>query len=309
MSDGRPGASRPSVSVLMTAYNRSDLIAQSIESVLGSTFHDFELIIVDNCSTDDTLAIARGYESADDRVRVFQNESNIGDFPNRNRAAWHAHGTYLKYVDSDDLIYPYGLEVMVRCMNAFPEAGLGLSAVPDLAGPAPRLLTPVEAYREHFFRSDLLSRAPGSTIIRRSAFEAVGGFSGQRYIGDPELWLKIARRFAVVKLPMDLLWDRQHPRQEQRTQDRVDWAVMREDVEIAAIHADDCPLDDSERSAAQASVSTRRARNYWQFLVSRGGIRLANRYRQRASLPARAIAGFALSRIRGRASRGHDRQN
>ena len=307
MSGSRGEASRPIVSVLMTAFNRSNFVAQSIASVLESTFHDFELIIVDNCSTDDTVAIARGYEKADDRVRVFQNESNVGDFPNRNRAAEHARGTYLKYVDSDDLIYPHGLDVMVRCMRDFPEAGLGLSAVPDIAGPCPRALTPVEAYREHFFRSDLLSRAPGSTIIQRTAFQAVGGFSGQRYIGDPELWLKIARRYDVVKMPMDLLWDRQHPGQEQRTQDKVDWAVMREDVEIAALHADDCPLDDAERSAASTNLSARRARNYWQFLVGRGGIRLANRYRKRASLPATAIAGFAFSRLRRRAS-AQDRQ-
>ena len=292
--------SPPVVSVLMTAYNRSDYVAQAIASVLESTFQDFELVIVDNCSTDDTLTIAREYERADGRVRVFQNESNIGDFPNRNRAAEHARGAYLKYVDSDDLIYPHGIEVMVRCMAEFPEAGLGLSAIPDLLGPSPRLLTPAEAYREHFFRSDLLSRAPGSAMIRRSAFEAVGGFSGRRYIGDPELWLKIARRYHVVKMPMDLVWDRQHPGQEQLTQDRVNWTVMREEIEIAALDAADCPLDDAERSAARSDLSNRRARTYWQFLQSKGGLGLAHQYRKAASVPVAAIAGFAWNRLRRR---------
>ena len=300
---------QPVVSVLMTAYNRSDYIRQAIESVLQSTLKDFELVVVDNCSTDDTLAIAREFERADDRVRVFQNESNIGDFPNRNRAAGHARGTYLKYVDSDDVIYPHGLDVMVRCMQKFPAAGLGLSATPDVLGPCPRLLTPHEAYREHFFNSDLLSRAPGSAIVRRSAFEAVGGFSGQRYIGDRELWLKIARRFDVVKMPMDLVWDRQHPSQEQRTQDKVDWTVMREEVEIAALGADDCPLDDGERSAAHATLSKNRARNYWQFLGTKGGIRLASRYRKRASLPAGEIAEFVLARLGRRGSPARDRHS
>jgi len=301
MSDGRSGASRPSVSVLMTAYNRADYIAQAIASVLNSTFQNFELVVVDNCSTDDTLDIAREYERADGRVRVFQNESNIGDYPNRNRAAEHARGEYLKYVDSDDLIYPHGLEVMVRCMTEFPEAGIGLSAVPDLLGPGPRLLTPVEAYREHFFRSDLLSRAPGSAIIRRSAFEAVGGFSGRRYTGDQELWLKLARRYDVVKMPMDLVWDRRHPGQEQLTQDRVNWTVMREEVEKTALAAADCPLDDAERSVALAGLSNKRARTYWQFLQSKGGLRLAHQYRKAASLPVAAIAGYVWNGLRRRA--------
>ncbi|MEO7501172.1 MAG: glycosyltransferase family A protein [Gemmatimonadaceae bacterium] len=297
MSDRQPEAGAPSVSVLMTAYNRADYIAQSIESVLRSTFQDFELVVVDNCSSDNTLDIVREYERADRRVRVFQNESNIGDFPNRNRAAEHARGTYLKYVDSDDLIYPHGLEVMVRCIETFPDAGLGLSATPDVLGPCPRVLTPAESYREHFFGGDLLSRAPGSTIVRRSSFQAVGGFSGRRYIGDPELWLKISRRYDVVKMPMDLVWDRQHPGQEQRTQDSVDWTVMRDEMEIAALHADDCPLDDAERTAALTRLSDKRARNYLQFLGRKGGRTLASRYRKGTSLPAAAIAGFVWDRL------------
>ncbi|MBA3340342.1 MAG: glycosyltransferase family 2 protein [Gemmatimonadaceae bacterium] len=288
----------PLVSVLMTAYNREAYIAQSIDSVLRSTLDDLELVVVDNCSSDRTVAIARDYRLRDARVRVFQNESNIGDFPNRNRAAGHALGAYLKYVDSDDLIYPHGLEVMVRCMEAFPEAGLGLSSVPDTRGPCPLVLSSAAAYREHFFHADLLSRAPGSAIIRRSAFQAVGGFSGRRYIGDVELWLKLASRFAVVKMPTDLLWDRQHAGQEQHTQDRVEWIAMREDEEIAALRAEECPLSETERDAALARVSSKRARNYWLFLRGKGGIQLAGRYRRRASLATGAIARFAWKRLR-----------
>jgi len=61
---------------------------------------------------------------------------------------------------------------------------------------------------------------------------------------------------------------------------------------FAALRADDCPLDDKERSAAHATLSKKRARNYWQFLGSKGGVQLASRYRKRASLPAAAIADY-----------------
>ena len=76
----------PLVSVLMTAYNREKYIAEAIESVLASTFQDFELIIVDDCSRDHTVEIVRRYTS-DPRLQVHVNEKNLGDYPNRNRAA------------------------------------------------------------------------------------------------------------------------------------------------------------------------------------------------------------------------------
>ena len=78
---------RPAVSVLMTAYNRENYIAESIDSVLAQRFGDFELIITDNQSTDGTVEIARRYERLDPRVRVVVNERNLGQFGNRNRAA------------------------------------------------------------------------------------------------------------------------------------------------------------------------------------------------------------------------------
>lgn len=288
----------PAVSVLMTAYNRQKFISDAVESVLASTLSSFELIVVDDCSSDRTAEIAKEYEGRDPRVRLVRNETNLGDYANRNRAASYARGEYLKYVDSDDIIYPHGLEVMVRCMEAWPDAGFGVSAVPDEAGPCPRFLTPLEAYRENYFRRDLLGRAPGSAIIRRSAFEAVGGFSGRRQIGDHELWLKMARKFAVVKMPTDLLWDRQHGEQEKHYDRLVEKAIMHEDVAIAALHADDCPLDHAERKAALARIMSNRAGNFWLLLRSTGGLKLAREYRRSASIPASIIAGFAWDRLR-----------
>lgn len=292
----------PTVSVLMTAYNREAYVAQALESVLRSTFEDFEVIVVDDSSRDSTVRIAREYERLDPRVRVYVNESNLGDYPNRNRAATYARGLYLKYVDSDDVIYQHGLEVMVRCIEAFPDAGLGLSAFFDPHLPYPQYLTPEQAYREHFFVRDILGRAPGSAIIRRDAFERVGGFSGGRQVGDHELWLTIARSFGVVKMPADLVWSRQHLEQEKAYDSEVDKAVMHEEVLIAALHAADCPLQTNERDAALARVSRNRARNYWRFMIQDGGRRAAKAYRGRVDIPASSLVSFAFDRLR-RASR------
>ena len=86
---------QPLVSVLMTSYNRENYIAEAIESVLASTYKNFELIIVDDRSKDRTVEIARSYESKDDRVKVYINEKNLGDYPNRNKAASYAKGFYI----------------------------------------------------------------------------------------------------------------------------------------------------------------------------------------------------------------------
>ena len=116
----------------MTTYNREKYVAKAIDSVLASTFNDFELIVVDDCSTDRSVEIAREFASRDERIRVVVNDENLGDYPNRNRAASLACGTYLKYVDADDYIYPGGLQTLMGMMAQFPAAGYGLCSLTQL---------------------------------------------------------------------------------------------------------------------------------------------------------------------------------
>src|SRR5919201_1268486 len=118
----------PLVSVLLTAYNREQYIAAAIESVLAQTCRDFELIITDDRSSDGTLAIARDYEGRHSRIRVHANERNLGDYGNRNFAASLARGQFLKFHDSDDVMYPHCLEVMIRYLSTTPSAAFALSA-------------------------------------------------------------------------------------------------------------------------------------------------------------------------------------
>ncbi len=158
----------PLVSVLMTAYNREKFISEAIESVLSSLFTNFELVIVDDCSDDKTVEIARYYAEKDSRIKVFVNESNLGDYPNRNKAAEYALGKYIKYVDSDDLLYDFALDVMVRYMERFPEAGFGLCSY-HFFKPTPAMISPHEAYLSHF-EVGHFNRPPMSAIIKLGCF-------------------------------------------------------------------------------------------------------------------------------------------
>jgi glycosyltransferase involved in cell wall biosynthesis len=179
----------PLVSVLMTAYNREKYIDEAIESVQGSSYPNWELIVVDDCSKDRTVEIARTYAAKDDRIKVYVNEKNLGDYPNRNTAASLARGEFIKYVDSDDVMFPSCLKKMVAPMIQFPEAGYGICSVIDANTKI--CTSPRETYLEHFGRFGHFDRSPGGAIIKKSAFDRVSGFSGIRQVGDFEFWLKI----------------------------------------------------------------------------------------------------------------------
>ena len=245
----------PTVSVLMTSYNRENYIEDAIKSVLSSSFTDLELIIVDDCSSDRTVEIARSFQKQDSRVRVYVNDRNLGDYPNRNKAASYANGKYIKYLDSDDIMYSHTLSVMVQSMELFPEVGLGLSGKGKKDKPHPYVLSPIEAYREHFGGFGHLDRAPGSAIIKREAFEKVGGFTGRRMIGDNELWLILARYFPIVIFPADLYWARTHEGQESQSDYAKKYAALRKTIFVDALNHPDCPLKSSERASVIKSLS------------------------------------------------------
>src|SRR6476660_8884800 len=103
------------VSVCIPVYNGDRFIEAAIESVLDQTFKDFEIIIVDNQSTDNTVSLIKKY--TDPRIKFFQNDSNIGLIPNWNMAMSKASGEYIKILPADDLIYPQCLEWQVAILN------------------------------------------------------------------------------------------------------------------------------------------------------------------------------------------------
>jgi len=272
------------VSVLMTAYNRSKYIGEAIESVLVSTYSNFELIVVDDCSSDDTFKIAQSYAKNDQRVRVYKNENNLGDYPNRNKAASYAKGKYIKYLDSDDIIYPHGLEVMINCMERYPEAGFGLSENTFEDKPQPAYLDPHQSYTQNFFHRDLFGRAPGSSIIRTAAFNDVGGFTGKRQVGDHEFWFIIARKYSLVTMPRDLVWDRIHGEQEKMYDNESDKAGMYFQIQKEALFHPDCPLSVHERDMAFSRLIKKQSNTFWRITLRGTGIREALRYKGKTEL-------------------------
>jgi glycosyltransferase involved in cell wall biosynthesis len=214
---------QPLVSILMPSYNAEKFLAEAIESVLQSSYSNWELIIVDDKSKDATLAIAKSYEAKDARISVYLNAVNLGDYPNRNKTAGYAKGKYLKYLDNDDVIYKYSLDYMVEAMERFPDAGLALGFIRvDDDRPYPQVYLPEETFREQYLGTGFLGYGPSAAIIRKDCFDLLGGFSGEAFLGDQQLWLNLALQFPVIKLQPALVWYRRHENQES-TREVNDW--------------------------------------------------------------------------------------
>lgn len=210
----------PLVSVLMTAYNREKYIGEAIASVLTSTYTNFELIIVDDVSTDNTVNIAKCFERNDSRVKLFINEKNLGDYANRNKAALYATGKYLKFLDSDDKLFGFSLEYCVKQMEKNSGAALGLLYLyKDVANEESFCWNSEKIIRSHFFNRSCLSIGPSGSIIRRDKFEEIGGFDTRfGVVSDNFFNIKMASHYPVVLLPKAFLFYREHEGQERNNQ-------------------------------------------------------------------------------------------
>jgi len=108
----------PRLSIGLPVYNGEDFLAESLDSLLGQTYEDFELIISDNASTDETADICRGYAKQDSRIRYVRQPHNLGCAPNHNVLVQYARGELFKWVSHDDL---YGRELIERAIEALDE--------------------------------------------------------------------------------------------------------------------------------------------------------------------------------------------
>jgi glycosyltransferase involved in cell wall biosynthesis len=240
---------QPLVSVLMTVYNREIYIAEAIESVINSTYKNWELIIVDDRSDDKSLEIAKQYEEKDSRISVYLNSKNLGDYPNRNKAASYAKGEFINYVDADDAVYPFGLEQMVYYMLKHPNAAIGICREHNPTKMYPIVYDNEEAIKEHFITKSFLTNAPGSVIIRKACFDAVEGFTNYRHISDNLMWIRLAMKYDIVKLPRELNWARHHEAQELKyRKKKIEPIVKLYSISRMLIEDKSCPLKDKDKT-------------------------------------------------------------
>lgn len=201
----------PTVSVIMPTHNRAALVREAIESVLAQTATDWELVVVDDGSQDQTPQVLRDYARRDARIHVAR-QSHQGLTAARNHGLRLARGEFMAFLDDDDLWLPEKLSVQVPYMQRQPELGLSYSQFylrGASAGARPIYpKRPGTTFRELFHGNFI--QVP-TVMIRRSCLDAVGEFSpAYRGAQDFDLWLRIARRYPIGFIEQPLACYRKH---------------------------------------------------------------------------------------------------
>ena len=196
----------------MTAYNREQFIAEAIESVLNNSYRNIELIVVDDGSTDNTIEIANGYEQSDSRVKVYINQKNLGDYPNRNKAATYATGDFMMYVDSDDKL---NADTINKIFSSVSDITTLNFAMYWSHSNETFSLNSNEALTKHFFEKQFLYMGPGGTFIRRSFFNSIGSYP-EKYGPANDMYFNLkACCFSSIHLfPFEFIYYRIHAGQE-----------------------------------------------------------------------------------------------
>lgn len=259
---------KPLVSVLMVTHNREMYVKDGIEAILAQTFHDFELIIVDDASTDRTWEIIQQYVS-NPKISVHRNAVNIREYPTRNLAASLAKGKYLKYCDAEDILYPHCLQIMVANMEFYPDAGMGMCREEDTRFINPTFFSPHEVYRYQYLHKTIMGRGLPDVMIRADAFHDSGGFDPRFRAADAHLWMKICKTRGFVLFVSGLAWGREHEGQATQVVLSSGLSELETLIWSQELFADSlCPLDPYERKLALENIKYRFIRTILRFARS-----------------------------------------
>tara|TARA_B100000315_G_C14594879_1_gene598290 strand:+ start:1305 stop:2402 length:1098 start_codon:yes stop_codon:yes gene_type:complete len=190
----------PAVSVLMTVYNGEEFVAQTIDSILSQTFGDFEFVIVDNASTDDSLKIVESFD--DSRIRLVRNVENLGQTKSLNIGLHQSCGKYIARIDADDLAFRQRLAMQVLFLDAHPEVAVVGSHVHLIDSDGQYLYTqlfPVESQDVLWMSLFTTPLAHSAVVMRRDVVCEVGGYDENLIRAqDYALWSKLINNGHLV---------------------------------------------------------------------------------------------------------------
>lgn len=226
----------PKISVILPVYNAQAYLQESIESILSQSFTNFELIIINDGSTDQSLEIIQSY--TDERIKLI-NQSNAGLPISLNRAIAIAKGQYLARQDADDISLLSRLAEQAAYLDEHPSCALLGSWADILVDKAPTDRALRHPHKNGDIQLKLLffnCFVHSSVMIRKSALEKSGLYPEEREKFPPEdydLWLRIAKDFEVANIPKALLQYRELPGSISRTK----LQIMQERAELMSLHA------------------------------------------------------------------------
>ncbi len=218
----------PPLSVVMPARNALPYLDASIESILGQSFGDFELVIRDDGSTDGTAEALRGWAKRDSRIRLFEGPQ-LGLAGSANWVVREARAPLVARMDADDVARPDRLERQVALLHQAPDVVLAASLCDTIDGKG-RRIRGIDYWR--LVRRSCFAPFPHTSVtFRRAAFDAIGGYRAIcDYWEDLDLFLRMAGRGRIAVIAEDLVSHRQSPvssRQVPADEERIETAVDR----------------------------------------------------------------------------------
>lgn len=222
----------PVVTVLMPVYNGELYLREAVDSILSQMFHQFEVLIIDDGSTDSTLDIIHSYK--DGRIRILKNDTNCGISMSLNLGIQNARGQYIARMDCDDVSRSDRLYKQVLFMEQHPEIGVCGSWVKTIGGPLWSYYTEPEQIKCQLLFANALAHP--SVIMRRNVFENTGIYYdvSYNYAQDYKLWVELSKKVLFVNIPEVLVAYRLHSNQlsaqnwgERVTEpDRIKWEQL-----------------------------------------------------------------------------------
>ena len=203
---------KPLVSVIVTTFNRCEMLAETIQSILQQTLSDFELIVVDNMSEDGTLEYISSIQ--DGRIRYFRNQNYGVIAKNRNYGIREAKGTYIAFCDDDDLWLPNKLEVQVTLLKNNPNKVMCYSQAESFLDnqTIKKLMIRRSVKKSHFINLLQGNFIPNSSVlIKRDVFDQLGYLNESSELReDYEMWLRVTKIFSILGTDQVLIKYRLH---------------------------------------------------------------------------------------------------
>ena len=199
-------------SVIIPLYNKAPYVRKALESVCAQTYRDYELIVINDGSTDNSAVVADEYLKATDGIDYqIISQQNAGVSAARNNGVAQAHGEYIAFLDADDWWDPTYLERMAQLIEGYPDAGLYACNYvyykPGKTHVALNIPTGYINYPKAYYESNAMPVWTGAAIIPRKVFDEMGGFPlGIKLGEDFLLWSKIALQYPVAFLNEPLAW-------------------------------------------------------------------------------------------------------
>lgn len=188
------------ISIVLPVYNGERFLRASIDSVIAQTYRNWELLVVDDCSTDSTAAIVDEYVQRDPRIKYFRNEVNLRLPRNLNRGFSLARGDYLTWTSDDNVFRPTALEKMYNALKADPEAQFAYASC-DITDEEDNVIEYMMLYPGIEKRAVGQNPVGACFLYTRKVYETVGEYDHDAlYVEDFDYWQRIFMRFKVVPI-------------------------------------------------------------------------------------------------------------